>query len=160
MGTCFTTMVVKTDICNYSGFKIYPGHGKRYIRSDQRMLTFINGKTAACMLMKRRNLTTKWTVHYRRINKKGATEESSRTKRKRQPLRELARLAVSPRRCSRRSVARVQLPRGAKLLMLHLRSSRAVRVLRKGLPRSKSAPPVCIHAMLALQQGMAVAVLD
>merc|ERR1712216_496495 len=82
MGTCFTTMVVKTDICNYSGFKIYPGHGKRFVRSDQRMLTFINGKSSACMLMKRRNLTTKWTVHYRRINKKGAAEESSRTKRK------------------------------------------------------------------------------
>merc|ERR1711918_154332 len=68
------TMVVKTEICNYSGFRIYPGHGKRFVRADQKMFTFITGKTAACQLMKRRNLTTKWTVQYRRINKKRTRE--------------------------------------------------------------------------------------
>merc|ERR1711970_626209 len=81
MGECSSTMVVKTDLCNYSGFKIYPGHGKRYIRLDQKMFTFINGKVEACQLMKRRNLTTKWTAHYRRINKKGTLEETERKRR-------------------------------------------------------------------------------
>merc|ERR1711881_530617 len=75
------TMVVKTDLCNYSGFKIYPGHGKKYVRLDQKMFTFINGKVEACQLMKRRNLTTKWTAHYRRINKKGTLEETERKRR-------------------------------------------------------------------------------
>merc|ERR1712196_234058 len=76
MGVCSKfTMVVKTELCNYSGFKIYPGHGKKYVRMDQKMLTFITGKTEACQAMKRRNLTTKWTVQYRRINKKGTLEE-------------------------------------------------------------------------------------
>merc|ERR1719214_565427 len=74
-------MVVKTDLCNYSGFKIYPGHGKKFVRLDQKMFTFINGKVAACQLMKRRNLTTKWTAHYRRINKKGTLEETERKRR-------------------------------------------------------------------------------
>merc|ERR1711985_133171 len=46
-------MVVKTDLCNYSGFK-----------------------------MKRRNLTTKWTVQYRRINKKGTLEEATTRRKK------------------------------------------------------------------------------
>merc|ERR1712164_89960 len=85
MGTsaksCSFAMVVKTDLCNYSGFKIYPGHGKKFVRLDQKMFTFINGKVAACQLMKRRNLTTKWTAHYRRINKKGTLEETERRKR-------------------------------------------------------------------------------
>merc|ERR1711939_162191 len=71
-------MVVKTDLCNYSGFRIYPGHGKKFVRSDQKMFTFITGKTMACQLMKRRNLTTKWTVQYRRINKKGSIEETEK----------------------------------------------------------------------------------
>merc|ERR1719333_1883015 len=75
-------MVVKTDLCNYSGFKIYPGHGKKFVRLDQKMFTFINGKVAACHLMKRRNLTTKWTTHYRRINKKGTLEEEKTRRRK------------------------------------------------------------------------------
>merc|ERR1712137_171471 len=81
MGRALYIMVVKTELCNYSGFRIYPGHGKKFIRADQKMFTFINGKTAACQLMKRRNLTTKWTVQYRRINKKGTLEESEKKRR-------------------------------------------------------------------------------
>jgi len=71
-------MVVKTELCNYSGFRIYPGHGKKFVRSDQKMFTFITNKAFACFRMKRRNLTTKWTVQYRRINKKGTMEESEK----------------------------------------------------------------------------------
>merc|ERR1711908_150089 len=71
-------MVVKTETCNYSGFRIYPGHGKKFVRADQKMFTFITGKTEACFKMKRRNLTTKWTVQYRRINKKGTLEEAEK----------------------------------------------------------------------------------
>merc|ERR1711912_104578 len=71
-------MVVKTEICNYSGFRIYPGHGKKFVRSDQKLFTFITAKTERCFLMKRRNLTTKWTVQYRRINKKGSIEEAEK----------------------------------------------------------------------------------
>merc|ERR1712227_749076 len=74
-------MVVKTDLCNYSGFRIYPGHGKKSVRSDQKMFTFITAKSEACFKMKRRNLTTKWTVQYRRINKKGTLEESEKKRR-------------------------------------------------------------------------------
>merc|ERR1712195_323198 len=81
MGTALPvahSMVVKTELCNYSGFRIYPGHGKKYVRTDQKMFTFINAKTEKCFKMKRRNLTTKWTVQYRRINKKGTLEEAER----------------------------------------------------------------------------------
>merc|ERR1712057_98712 len=75
------SMVVKTELCNYSGFRIYPGHGKKFVRSDQKMFTFINAKTERCFKMKRRNLTTKWTVQYRRINKKGTLEEAEKKRR-------------------------------------------------------------------------------
>merc|ERR1712118_500774 len=84
MGTapsCSFAMVVKTELCNYSGFRIYPGHGKKFVRGDQKMFTFITAKTEACFKMKRRNLTTKWTVHYRRINKKGTLEENEKKRR-------------------------------------------------------------------------------
>merc|ERR1711939_519644 len=74
-------MVVKTELCNYSGFRIYPGHGKKMVRLDQKMFTFITGKTAAYFMMKRGNLTTKWTVQYRRINKKGTIEQDAKKRR-------------------------------------------------------------------------------
>merc|ERR1712094_136797 len=77
----FRDMVVKTEICNYSGFRIYPGHGKKVVRSDQKMFTFITAKTERCFKMKRRNLTTKWTVQYRRINKKDTLEEAEKKRR-------------------------------------------------------------------------------
>merc|ERR1711939_1239061 len=81
MGTapsCSFAMVVKTELCNYSGFRIYPGHGEKYVRGDQKMFTFITAKSERCFKMKRRNLTTKWTVQYRRINKKGTLEEAEK----------------------------------------------------------------------------------
>merc|ERR1739841_492742 len=79
-GKSLFAMVVKTEICNYSGFRIYPGHGKKYVRGDQKLFTFITAKTERCFLMKRRNLTTKWTVQYRR-NKKGSVEQAEKKRR-------------------------------------------------------------------------------
>merc|ERR1712097_31853 len=90
MGTALPvahSMVVKTELCNYSGFRIYPGHGKKFVRSDQKMFTFINAKTERCFKMKRRNLTTKWTVQYRRINKKGTLEEVAKRNKAKKTVR-------------------------------------------------------------------------
>merc|ERR1712072_324154 len=75
-------MVIKTETCSYSGFKIWPGRGKILVRQDQKMFRFVTGKTESCHLMKRRNLTTRWTVHYRRINKKGISAEEATKRRK------------------------------------------------------------------------------
>merc|ERR1711967_157156 len=79
--SCSFAMVVKTELCNYSSFRIYPGHGKKWVRADQKMFTFITGKCEACFKMKRRNLATKWTVQYRRIHKKGTMEEAEKRRR-------------------------------------------------------------------------------
>lgn len=75
-------MVIKTETCSYSGLKIWPGRGKTYVRMDQKAFRFGDGKAEACHLMKRRNLTTRWTVHYRRINKKGISAEEATKRRK------------------------------------------------------------------------------
>merc|ERR1712072_429735 len=82
MGSTQSAMVIKTETCSYSGFKIWPGRGKTYVRMDQKSFRFGDGKAEACHLMKRRNLTTRWTVHYRRINKKGISAEESTKRRK------------------------------------------------------------------------------
>merc|ERR1711985_30879 len=92
------SMVVKTELCNYSGFRIYPGHGKKFVRSDQKMFTFVTIKALACFQMKRRNLTTRWTVQYRRINKKGTIEQADkkrRTKKVQAKTREIVGLSAA-----------------------------------------------------------------
>jgi hypothetical protein len=30
-------VVFRTDLCSFSGFKIYPGHGRRFIRGDSKV---------------------------------------------------------------------------------------------------------------------------
>eukprot|EP00177_Eucheuma_denticulatum_P008383 GFKZ01015251.1.p3 GENE.GFKZ01015251.1~~GFKZ01015251.1.p3 ORF type:complete len:145 (+),score=23.80 GFKZ01015251.1:322-756(+) len=76
-------MVVKTDLCFYSGFRISPGHGRRYIRSDGRSYIFINSKSEASFHMKRKSAKHSWTQLYRRLNKKGIQEETQRRRNRR-----------------------------------------------------------------------------
>ncbi|PXF44857.1 60S ribosomal protein L24 [Gracilariopsis chorda] len=76
-------MVVKTDLCNYSGFRIYPGHGRRYIRIDGRQYVFVNAKSEASFHMKRKPAKHSWTQLYRRLNKKGVQEETQRRRTRR-----------------------------------------------------------------------------
>lgn len=67
----------------YSGFRIYPGHGRRYIRSDGRSYVFINAKSEASFHMKRKASKHSWTQLYRRLNKKGIQEETQRRRNRR-----------------------------------------------------------------------------
>ncbi|KAK2507305.1 hypothetical protein MC885_009861 [Smutsia gigantea] len=50
---------MKVELCSFSGYKIYPGHGRRYARTDG----------------KRNPRQINWTVLYRRKHKKGQSEE-------------------------------------------------------------------------------------
>ncbi|KAI9202365.1 ribosomal protein L24e-domain-containing protein [Polychytrium aggregatum] len=74
---------MKTEICNFSGFRIYPGHGKTYIRVDGRSFRLINGKTESYFLQKLKPSKLNWTVVFRRLHKKGASEEVSKKRTKR-----------------------------------------------------------------------------
>eukprot|EP00698_Gefionella_okellyi_P021535 TRINITY_DN7000_c0_g1_i1.p1 TRINITY_DN7000_c0_g1~~TRINITY_DN7000_c0_g1_i1.p1 ORF type:complete len:162 (+),score=37.56 TRINITY_DN7000_c0_g1_i1:37-486(+) len=66
--------VVKTDVCAFSGFKIYPGHGRRFVRVDSKVFIFINRKSEEQFHHKANPRKVAWTVLYRRLHKKGKTE--------------------------------------------------------------------------------------
>lgn len=65
----------RTEICNFSGSKIYPGHGKLFVRGDSKSFRLLNGKCEAHFLEKKNPRKYHWTVFYRRLHKKGAAEE-------------------------------------------------------------------------------------
>ncbi|KCV69603.1 50S ribosomal protein L24e [Fonticula alba] len=69
---------MKVEICSYSHYRIHPGHGKRYVRLDSRSFVFITRKAEKAFLNKCNPRRTRWTVIYRRMNKKGISEETSR----------------------------------------------------------------------------------
>jgi large subunit ribosomal protein L24e len=65
----------RLELCNFSGFKIYPGHGKLFVRGDSKVFRFINGKSESYFLQRLKPAKFAWTVVYRRLRKKGITEE-------------------------------------------------------------------------------------
>uniref|UniRef100_A0A3Q0T420 Large ribosomal subunit protein eL24 n=1 Tax=Amphilophus citrinellus TaxID=61819 RepID=A0A3Q0T420_AMPCI len=58
-------------LCSFSGYKIYPGHGRRYARIDGKVFQFLNAKCESAFLAKRNPRQINWTVLYRRKHKKG-----------------------------------------------------------------------------------------
>ncbi len=76
-------MVVKTEVCNFSELKIYPGKGIRYISKDCKMPIFINKRSSRLYLRKVKPQKIRWCTAWRRINKKLQTGEVAKKKRKR-----------------------------------------------------------------------------
>ncbi|CEQ40902.1 SPOSA6832_02570 [Sporobolomyces salmonicolor] len=66
---------MKVEYCNFSGFKIYPGKGKLYVRSDSKIFRFVSSKSESLFLQRKNPRKIAWTTVYRRVNKKGITEE-------------------------------------------------------------------------------------
>lgn len=73
-------MVVKTDVCSFSGARIYPGHGILYIRTDQKPFKFVNRKSKSLFIQRLNPRKIAWTQLFRRMHKKGTLEEAARKK--------------------------------------------------------------------------------
>ncbi|MCQ9140784.1 ribosomal protein L24e family protein, partial [Bacillus amyloliquefaciens] len=73
----------KIGLCAYSGYKIYPGHGKTMVKVDGKTFTFLNSKCEAAHLMRRNPRKVTWTVLYRRKFKKGQEEEQAKKRTRR-----------------------------------------------------------------------------
>ena len=71
-------MVVKTEVCSFSGLRIYPGHGILFIRSDSKSFKFLSRKCGNLFRQKLNPRKLSWTVLYRRMHKKGTLEEGSK----------------------------------------------------------------------------------
>ncbi|XP_059618817.1 large ribosomal subunit protein eL24 isoform X2 [Phlebotomus argentipes] len=67
---------MKIGLCAFSGYKIYPGHGKTMVKVDGKTFTFLDKKCERSYLMKRNPRKVTWTVLYRRKHKKGIEEEA------------------------------------------------------------------------------------
>ncbi|CAF1005218.1 unnamed protein product [Adineta steineri] len=71
----FNRAVMKLEICNYSGYKIYPGHGKRAVKTDGKIHIYLSSKCQRAADMRRNPRRVTWTVYYRRKHRKGAAEQ-------------------------------------------------------------------------------------
>merc|ERR1712039_183183 len=74
---------MKIDLCCYSGYKIYPGHGRTLVKVDGKSYKFLSSRTHKAHMLKRNPRNTSWTVLYRRKHKKGSEEDTTKKRNKR-----------------------------------------------------------------------------
>merc|ERR1711920_1042581 len=81
MGT--REVAMKLELCSFSGFKIYPGHGRTMVKADGKTFKFLSAKTQRAHDLKRNPRKITWTVLYRRKHKKGIEEDVAKKRTKR-----------------------------------------------------------------------------
>ncbi|KAJ3258291.1 60S ribosomal protein L24 [Boothiomyces macroporosus] len=72
----------RIETCNFSGFKIYPGHGSLYVRVDSRVYRFVNSKNKSLFLQRKKPAKFDWTIVFRRLHKKGIDETATKKRSK------------------------------------------------------------------------------
>jgi len=66
---------MKVEIDNFSQFRIYPSKGRLFVRGDSKVFRFSTSKNESLFLQRKNPRKISWTVPYRRLHKKGITEE-------------------------------------------------------------------------------------
>eukprot|EP00747_Dinoflagellata_sp_TGD_P057565 gnl/TRDRNA2_/TRDRNA2_150697_c0_seq3.p1 gnl/TRDRNA2_/TRDRNA2_150697_c0~~gnl/TRDRNA2_/TRDRNA2_150697_c0_seq3.p1 ORF type:complete len:188 (-),score=72.07 gnl/TRDRNA2_/TRDRNA2_150697_c0_seq3:115-603(-) len=71
-------MVIKTELCHYTEYRIFPGHGQKFVAKDGKMSFFISAKADALFHQRIKPVKLKWTQAWRRMNKKGKVDEHAK----------------------------------------------------------------------------------
>ncbi|KAI0826616.1 ribosomal protein L24e-domain-containing protein [Trametes gibbosa] len=74
---------MKTEIDSFSGYRIYPSKGRLFVRGDNKIFRFATSKTESLFLQRKNPRKIAWTVVYRRMHKKGITEEVAKKRSRR-----------------------------------------------------------------------------
>ncbi|KAH3763481.1 60S ribosomal protein L24 [Pelomyxa schiedti] len=74
---------MKTLTCSFSGFKIFPGRGIKYVKADCKAFVFFSSKTKRAFLHRANPRNRRWTQQYRTVNKKGQQTEAVAHQRRR-----------------------------------------------------------------------------
>lgn len=82
-------MVVRTEQCVFSEQKIHPGKGMRIIMRDGRLVILASKKARSLFARKIKGQVIRWTIVWRRLNKKLKTDEVA--KRKKRKARRIVR---------------------------------------------------------------------
>merc|ERR1712110_839258 len=75
---CASAMVIKTDLCPYTEYRIYPGRGQRFIAKDGKVSFFITAKADSLFHQRIKPVKLRWTQAWRRMNKKGKADEQAK----------------------------------------------------------------------------------
>ncbi|KAJ2706573.1 60S ribosomal protein L24 [Coemansia sp. IMI 203386] len=74
---------IMLEICSFSGSKIYPSRGRTFIRGDGRTFRFLNSKTESLFHQRKNPRKFNWTVVFRKMHRKGISEEVAKKRTRR-----------------------------------------------------------------------------
>jgi len=107
-------MVVKTDLCHFSEYKIYPGHGQKFVGKDAKITFFLNQKVERLFHQKIKAAKLTWTQAWRRMNRKGKVEVGGRRKGKKAMKFQKAIVGLSLDDMRKKKAVRTELRSAAK----------------------------------------------
>lgn len=76
-------MVINTELCALSEYRIYPGNGKLMIRRDGKPIWLGSSKAHSLTLQRKKAAKLVWTQAWRRLHKKGIVETTSKKRTRR-----------------------------------------------------------------------------
>ncbi|MCQ2821574.1 MAG: ribosomal protein L24e family protein [archaeon] len=71
-------MVIKYQTCEFSDYKVAPGHGMRYCEVNGKTHMFVNKKVHRLFRHGKKPLTIRWSLKWRTSHKKGKIEEAKK----------------------------------------------------------------------------------
>ena len=80
-------MHCRTEVCSFSEFRIYPGHGVKFVRRDGQSVLLSSHKCVRMVQQQKKPGKLHWTQSWRKLNKKGKAEGVARKK-----IRKVARV--------------------------------------------------------------------
>merc|ERR1719267_149417 len=76
-------MVIKTEACQYTEYRMYPGRGQRFVAKDGKAHLFISAKADSLFHQRIKPVKLRWTQAWRRMNKKGKADEGGKKRTRR-----------------------------------------------------------------------------
>jgi len=76
-------MVIATELCALSEYRIYPGNGKLFIRRDGKPVYLGSSKAYSLTLQRKKPAKLVWTQAWRRLHKKGLAETTQKKRTRR-----------------------------------------------------------------------------
>ncbi|GBE59297.1 NUDIX family protein [Babesia ovata] len=93
MATVTTT--IKTELCSFSDYRVYPGRGQKFVARDGKVYFFLTSKAASLHKQRVKPAKVKWTPSWRKANKKFQTVVSHRRRSKKAAKYQKAFLGLS-----------------------------------------------------------------
>ena len=137
-------MVVRTELCSYSEYKIYPGRGIKFAQKDGKVLLFLSHKMRALQAQRIKPVKLTWTTNWRRKNKKGKAEEAGKKRTKKTVKVQKAIVGMSLDDIKKKKAAKPELRAQAKEAVLKEHKDKAKKLQDKkaaGPKATKAAAP-------------------